>query len=82
VDREAGDLVLSWDDPGSTPTWNVYRETTPDPGDWGAPHAVGIIDEDPVADGIQYRDVGAVSAGSPLFFKVTGVNFCAESPLD
>ena len=81
VDREGGDILLTWDDPGQTDVWNVYRNAGSDPATWGGPHAAGVTDEDPVADGIQFRDVGAVAEGS-CFYRVTGLNSCGESALD
>ena len=82
VDRDGADLLLDWDDPGQTSSWNVYREPSPDPSGWGLPHAPFVTDEDPVAEGVQHRDVGAVSAGPLLFYRVTANNFCGESPLN
>jgi hypothetical protein len=41
-----------------------------------------VTDQNPFAEGIQFRDVGASSAGSPLFYRVTGLSSCGESPLD
>ena len=82
LDKDGVDLLLAWDDLGQTSSWNIYRDTTPDPSGWGAPHAPVVSDEDPVEEGIQYRDVGALSAGSSLFYLVTANNFCGESPLD
>ena len=79
---DALDLLLSWDDPGQTSNWNVYREGTADPAGWGMPHVPGAIDQEPLTVGIQYRDAGALSAGSPLFYLVTGTNDCGESPID
>ena len=42
--------------------------------------ARSATDEDPVAEGIQYRDVGALSGGRSLFYRITANNFCGESP--
>jgi formylglycine-generating enzyme required for sulfatase activity len=82
VDRNGGDLLLSWTDPGQPGPWNVYRASSPDPSGWAGPHASSVTDENPFVPGIQFRDVGASSAGSPLFYRVTGLNSCGESPLD
>ena len=82
MDKDGADLLLAWDDPGPALTWNIYREMTPDPSGWGGPQAPFVDDEDPVEEGIQFRDVGALGAGSPLFYLVTANNPCGESPLD
>jgi thermitase len=83
VERDGNDLILSWDDPGPIGVgWNVYRDASPDPAVWGAPHAGVVADEDSVQPGIQYRDAGAVQAGSPLHYRVTAVSGCGESALN
>jgi hypothetical protein len=82
MDKDGEDLLLAWDDLGQTASWNIYRDTAPDPSGWGAPDAPFVNDEDPVEQGIQYRDVGALSGGPSLFYLVTANNFCGESPLD
>ena len=82
LDVGGGDLLLRWEDPGDTDSWSIYRESTPDPAGWGVPHRSGVVDQDPFTAGVQFRDVGALSAGSPLFYRVTGVNACGESPVD
>ena len=82
VGRSGNDLLLNWADP-STPgiSWNVYRDGAPDPAAWGGPHAAGVLDGDPGTPGIQYVDAGAVSAGSTLYYLLTVVNACGETPL-
>jgi hypothetical protein len=80
VDRDVDDVKLSWDDPAAGWTWNVYRDGSPDPSAWGAPHAAGVTDEDPGTPGIQYTDVGAAPAPSG-YYVVTAVNVCGETPL-
>lgn len=79
--RVGADLDLEWDDPGQAlMTWNIYRESAPDPDTWGPPHAEGVTDQNPGKPGIQYTDAGA-SSGAPLFFYfITAVKGC-ESPL-
>lgn len=82
LDRDGADVILSWDDPVETVSWNVYRDTTPDRSLWGSPLESGVTDEDPGTSGIQFRDVGAVIDPEPLFYLVTASNPCGESPLD
>ena len=78
--RDGDDVALSWDDPGEIGvTWNVYRNSGPDPATWGPSYLQGVTDADPVAPGIQLVDTDAVAAGSPLFYLITAVNGCAES---
>ncbi|MDH3626348.1 MAG: S8 family serine peptidase [Acidobacteriota bacterium] len=80
--RVANDVALTWNDPGGGGlTWNVYRETVADTTLWGAPFAGGIVDVDGGTPGIQYVDVGGVSADPLLFYLATSVNACGESPL-
>ncbi len=81
MDKDGADLLLAWDDLGQTSSWNVYRDTTPDPSGWGGPHAPFVDDEDPVEEGIQYRDIGVLNEEPSLFYLVTGNNLCGESPL-
>lgn len=45
-------------------------------------HAAELADGDAVTPGIQYRDSAVVGAGSILFYRVTSVNACVESPKD
>jgi hypothetical protein len=40
-----------------------------------------VTDEDPGTEGVQHTDAGAMSAGSPLYYMVTAVDACGESPL-
>ncbi len=79
---DGDDLVLTWDDPAlGDVTWNVYRDPGPDPATWGPPLAEELTDGDPGTPGIQYRDVGAVSAGTALHYLATAKNVCGETPL-
>jgi len=39
----------------------------------------GITDAEPGTPGIQYVDVGAISAGSTWYYLLTTVNGCGES---
>jgi hypothetical protein len=81
VDKAGADLLLSWDDPGASGwTWNVYRDSSPDPSSWGGPHRTGVTDEDPGTPGIQFTDIGAGS-GETHYYLVTAVNECGETPL-
>ena len=82
VDIDGDDVLLTWDDP-SVPelVWNVYRDEAPDPAGWGGPLEEGVMDGDAGTPGIQYRDTGAVSVGSVLFYLTTAVNECGETPL-
>ncbi len=76
------DVTLSWDNPtGAGLVWNVYRDASPDPQNWGPPAYAGVSDGDSGTPGVQFVDVGAAGAGSPLFYIVTAVSDCAESPL-
>ena len=78
--RDGNNVRLEWDDPGAPGvTWNVYRDTSPDPSNWGPPLESGVTDADPGTPGIQFVDVGAVGAGSPLFYLIRAENGCAES---
>lgn len=79
--KDQDDLLLGWDDAAQASSWNVYRDTSPDPSGWGPPYASEVSDEDPVEDGVQYRDLGALSDASSMFYVVTANNFCGESPL-
>ncbi|RMF74134.1 MAG: CRTAC1 family protein [Acidobacteria bacterium] len=81
VERAGDDLLLAWDDPGAPVTFNVYREATPDPSGWGAPHETGVTDEDPATPGIQHTDAGAAADGATWFYLVTAVDACGESAL-
>jgi subtilisin family serine protease len=82
VSLDGSDVVLGWDDPGvGGLVWNVYRDTLPTPVLWGPPHQTGVTDQDILVPGIQFVDSGAAGAGSPLFYLVTAVNACSESPL-
>jgi hypothetical protein len=82
VARSGNDLNLTWDDSGVPDlVWNIYRSDTPVPATWGAPLHAGVVDADLITPGIQFVDDGAIVAGSPLFYLVTAVNPCAESPL-
>jgi hypothetical protein len=82
VDRQADDVLLTWDDPGVPGVaWNVYRDPQPNRSSWGPPHAGGVGDEEPGTSGIQYRDVGAATGGSAFFYVITAVDACGESPL-
>ena len=81
LDQQAGDVQLMWSDPGGDTLWNVYRDGSPDRTTWGLPLHSLVNDENPAAPGIQFRDPGALSAGSPLFYLVTAVTECGESSL-
>ncbi len=82
IDKSGDDVRLSWDDPGDPGLrWNVYRDASPDPSGWGAPHAADVTDEDPGTGGIQWTDAGAASDGETWFYLVTAVDDCGESPL-
>jgi hypothetical protein len=82
LEKDGEDIVLTWDDPAVLElTWNVYRDESSDPSEWGSVYAAGITDQDPGTPGIQYRDVGAVSTGASYHYLVTAVNECGESPL-
>jgi formylglycine-generating enzyme required for sulfatase activity len=78
--REGGDLLLSWDDPGQSSSWNVYRDPTADPQNWLGPVDAGVVDEDAGTAGVQYRDVGAIALDTQ-FYLIAGNNLCGESPL-
>jgi thermitase len=82
LDRAGDDVLLSWTDP-ATPgvTWNVYRDSGPNPAGWGPPLHAGASDEDGVTAGIQFTDQGAVSAGPLFFYLITAQNDCGESAL-
>ncbi len=81
IDRSADDVLMSWFGSGETgPTWNVYRDLDKNPATWGGPHATGVVDEDPGTSGVQYTDVGGISAAPLSYYLVTEVT-CAESPL-
>jgi hypothetical protein len=81
IGRSGDDVLMSWNGSAEIgPTWNVYRDPDKDPASWGGPHATGIDDEDPGTPGVQYTDVGGVSAGSVAYYLVTEVT-CGESPL-
>jgi hypothetical protein len=81
VSKSAPDLLLAWNDPGEPGmTWNVYRESAPDPSTWGEPHAPGVSDEDPGTLGIQHTDAGAVYGTEPYFYFVSAYTDC-ESPM-
>jgi len=79
--RDGDDVVLTWLDDPVAESWNLYRDEAPDPARWGAPHAAGVTDGDPATPGVQHRDAGALSAGPRLFYLLTAVNACGESPL-
>jgi hypothetical protein len=82
ADRSAGDVLLTWDDPGSPGTsFSVFRDPQPDSSLWGAPIAAWVGDADPSEPGIQYRDTGAASSESNFYYLVTAVNECGETPL-
>jgi hypothetical protein len=82
LEKDGEDVLMTWDDPGEPDwTWNVYRDTSPDPAGWGAPHEPGVTDEDPSTPGIQHRDLGAVSDLDSYFYLVTAVNECGETDL-
>jgi len=81
VTRDADDVVLSWSAGSSATAWNVYRDAGPDPSSWGPAHAAGVTDSDPAVSGVQHRDAGAVLAGPRLYYLVTSLNGCGESPL-
>jgi hypothetical protein len=81
VDRAADDLRLTWDDPAAAGwTWNVYRQSLPNPPAWGPAHASGVTDGDPGTPGIQHVDAGAVP-GESFYYLVTARNVCGETPL-
>jgi hypothetical protein len=80
VARAGTDLALTWDDPAVPGlAWNVYRGQAPDPASWGPALALWVGDADGAVPGIQYRDVGAASGGSALFYLVSAVDDCGES---
>lgn len=82
VRKDATDLTLEWDDPAVAGTrWNVYRDGSPDPSGWGAPHEEGVTDAEPGTPGIQYRDPGAVPGTSAFHYLITAVNECGETDL-
>ncbi len=82
ADKDGDDLILTWDDPSvSGLTWSVYRGELPDHSGWGAPHASGVTDADPLQPGIQYRDSGALTAATALYYLATSVNVCGETTL-
>jgi hypothetical protein len=82
LDKTPSDVLLTWDDPAEAGwTWNVYRDTDPNPANWTDPHATDVTDEDPGTEGIQYTDTGAASTSATYFYLVTAVNECGESPL-
>ena len=71
-----------WDDPAAAGmTWNVYRDDSPDPAEWGAPHEEGVSDAEPGTPGIQYRDLGAVPGTAAYHYLITAVNECGETDL-
>ncbi len=80
--KQGADVLFTWDDPGDPAlAWNLYRDGNPDPAGWGAPHAVGVSDEDGGIPGIQQRDAGAAGTAATHFYLVTTVSACGESPL-
>jgi hypothetical protein len=80
LDRDGNDVLLAWfGSADAGPTWNVYRDASPDPSGWGGPLAAGVTDGDPGTPGVQYRDAGGVPAGALQHYLVTEVG-CAESP--
>jgi hypothetical protein len=83
VSRSGADNLLSWNDNGdATLTYNVYRDTQPNPAFWPPPIAVGVVDAAPAIPGIQFLDLGAFATTDSYYYKVTAVNDVAESPLN
>jgi hypothetical protein len=81
VDKDVDDIRLTWDDPAATGwTWNIYRDTGPDPSQWGEAHETGVTDGDLGTPGIQWTDIDGMS-GSSYYYLVTAVNQCGETPL-
>ena len=79
--RVADDVKLTWSGSGAGgASWNVYRDTAPDPSTWGGPLATSVADEDLGTPGIQYTDVGGIPAGTLQHYLITEVT-CSESPL-
>jgi hypothetical protein len=83
AELDSADVVLSFVGSGATDaTYNIYRDFNRDPSTWGAPIATGVTDQDAVAPGIQYRDVGAGGDVNSYYYKVTESTPCGgESPL-
>ncbi|UCF66275.1 MAG: CRTAC1 family protein [Acidobacteriota bacterium] len=80
--KAGADLALTWDDPVQPAwTWNVYRDSQPDPALWGPPHAENVTDEDPTEPGIQFTDAGAAEGTASYFYLITTLNECGETPL-
>lgn len=81
--KSGTDVAMTWDDPGEAGwTWNVYRDADADPGQWTEAHQRGIVDEDPLATGIQHDDGGALDpALGTFFYLVTTSNVCGETAL-
>ena len=74
-------MLMSWSGSADIgPTWNVYRDTSRIPATWGGPQATSVVDEDSGTSGVQYTDVGGISAAPLCYYLVTEVT-CAESPL-
>jgi hypothetical protein len=81
--RNVNDVVLTFEGSG-TPgaTYNIYRDTQPNPALFPAPIATGVTDEDGGTPGIQWTDVGATLATSEdYYYKITEVNCGGEEPL-
>ena len=82
LEKDGEDVLMTWDDPGEPDwTWNVYRDTSPDPAGWGGPHEAGVSDEDAATPGIQHWDLGAAGTLDSYFYLVTAVNECGETDL-
>jgi hypothetical protein len=82
ADKSGDDVVLTWDDPVAPGlTWNVRRGASADHASWGPPIANGVTDADATQPGIQYRDTGALTSGTPYYYLPTSVNECGESQL-
>lgn len=74
VNRDGGDVVLSWDgsgDPGAS--WNLYRDPVRNPAGWGGAFASSL----PVTS---FVDVGGVADGALQYYLATEVT-CGESAL-
>jgi hypothetical protein len=82
LEKDGEDVLMTWDDPGEADwTWNVYRDTSPNPAGWGGPHEENVTDEDGSTPGIQHWDVGALGDTENYFYLVTAVNECGETDL-
>lgn len=72
------DIVVSWAQTGA-PNFLLYRGDTPDFMLQGPdPHEEGITDADTQEPGIQWRDAGAATSGTSLYYVAAAANACGE----